>query len=130
MVTMVPGMAATCRLIVIPTHTTCHVFRYPWESAYTGHEVTPDICPLCRENQQHITGDIAYAARQYVAMTMDLDWLQQGQPTGAASGNEFIVEMAKFWESRPSFNDTKGKWEINGNVKNILLVTFSQSVMV
>ena len=89
--------------------------RFPWESAYTGHEVTPDICPLCRENQQHITGDIAYAARQYIAMTQDLEWLQNAEGGLAASGNDFIVEMAKFWESRPTFNDTKQKWEINGN---------------
>ena len=39
--------------------------RYPWESAYTGAEVTPDICPLCRENQQHITGDISFALRDH-----------------------------------------------------------------
>ena len=40
--------------------------RFPWESAYTGAEVTPDLCVACRENQQHITGDIAWAARSLV----------------------------------------------------------------
>ena len=43
-----------------------HVHRFPWESAYTGAEVTPDLCVACRENQQHITGDIAWAARSLV----------------------------------------------------------------
>jgi len=38
-------------------------YRFPWEAAFTGVEVTPEVCPLCRENQQHITGDIAFAAR-------------------------------------------------------------------
>ena len=44
----------------------CHIYRFPWESAYTGAEVTPDLCVACRENQQHITGDIAWAARSLV----------------------------------------------------------------
>ena len=30
--------------------------RYPWESGFTGVEVTPDCCPETRDNQQHITG--------------------------------------------------------------------------
>ncbi len=70
-------------------------------------EVTPDVCPLCRENQQHITGDIAWAARTYVSMTWDLDWLE------VERGNELILEMAKFWQSRPEFNDATERYDIN-----------------
>ena len=91
--------------------------RYPWESAYTGAEVTPDICVPCRENQQHITGDIAYAARILLSLDIDYKWLYDPQ-AGNYSGGQFIIEMAKFWESRPTFNETKGLWEINGR-KNI-----------
>ena len=45
--------------------------RFPWESAYTGAEVTPDICIPCRENQQHITSDIAFVfiANLFVVIT-------------------------------------------------------------
>lgn len=32
--------------------------RFPWESAFTGVEVTPDCCPETRDNQQHITGSL------------------------------------------------------------------------
>ena len=81
--------------------------RFPWESARTGAEVTPDICVPCRENQQHITADIAFAARTFVALTRDLDWL-------AFSGNDFILEMARFWESRPTFDASTGSWDIDG----------------
>ena len=60
-----------------------HVHRFPWESAYTGAEVTPDLCVACRENQQHITGDIAWAARSLVGKKhetkFNLCWLQQNQ---------------------------------------------------
>lgn len=34
--------------------------RFPWESAFTGTEVTPDCCPETRDNQQHITGNSIY----------------------------------------------------------------------
>lgn len=93
-----------------------NVRRFPWESAFTGVEVTPDICPLCRENQQHITGDIAFAARQLVSLVRDYDWLSTPQAATNYTGNDFIVEMARFWASRPTFNTTKNLWEINGEV--------------
>ncbi|XP_019643989.1 PREDICTED: acid trehalase-like protein 1 [Branchiostoma belcheri] len=83
--------------------------RFPWESAFTGVEVTPgDICMECRENQQHITGDIAFAARQYVSATRDLGWLKD------ENGWELIMETARFWKSRPTFNQTRGLYDING----------------
>ena len=97
------------------------IYRFPWESAYSGNEVTPDICVPCRENQQHITGDIAYAARQFVAATRDLDWLLSPDVKGGRTvaeegrtGEEFLREMARFWFSRPSWNTTKERYEING----------------
>ncbi|XP_067687127.1 protein-glucosylgalactosylhydroxylysine glucosidase-like [Haliotis asinina] len=82
--------------------------RYPWESAYTGDEQTPDICVPCRENQQHITGDIALAARQYISATRDVEWLRK------QNGYTFIRDMAKFWKSRPTWNQQKQAYEING----------------
>ena len=56
----------------------CHIHlpfvsidRFPWESARTRLDVTSDFCPEVRLYQMHITGDIAFAARQYVAATGD-----------------------------------------------------------
>jgi len=88
--------------------------RFPWESAFTGVEVTPDICPACRENQQHITGDIAYAARQYISTTWDLDWLTTAQAGTLYTGLDFITEMARFWQSRPKYNESTQRYDING----------------
>lgn len=88
--------------------------RFPWESALTGIEVTPVICPACGENQQHITGDIAFAARQYLSATRDEDWLTQTQAGTNYTGMDFLLEMARFWNSRPSFNATKQRYDING----------------
>lgn len=88
--------------------------RFPWESAYTGNEVTPVICPACAENQQHITGDIAYAARQYISATRDTTWLSTAQAGTTYTGLDFILEMARFWNSRAVFNSTTQRYDING----------------
>jgi trehalose/maltose hydrolase-like predicted phosphorylase len=42
--------------------------RFPWESAFTGTEVTPDCCPETRDNQQHITGFSIYRHINYCAI--------------------------------------------------------------
>lgn len=54
----------------------------------------------------HITGDIAFAARQYVAATGNKNWLLK------ESGGDLIYETARFWGSRAVFNTEKGQYEI------------------
>ena len=70
----------------------------------------------CRENEQHITGDIAFAARQYISATRDVHWLNTsvGVETNNFTGYQFIRKLAEFWYSRPSWNDIKMRYEING----------------
>lgn len=65
--------AFTNNLIQINLSNGC---RFPWESAYTGVEVTQPCCPEVAEFEQHITGCISFAARQYLATTRDEDWLK------------------------------------------------------
>jgi hypothetical protein len=62
--------------------------RFPWESAFTGAEVTPDCCPETSENQQHITADVSLAARQYFALTHDTDWLINSEPVRNIFGHK------------------------------------------
>ena len=81
-------------------------FRYPWESARTGIDVTPYCCPSGRLYELHITGDIAFAARQYFAATGDKDWLLNG------FGGDLIYQTAQFWSSRAVYSDTKNQYEI------------------
>ncbi|CAF1060401.1 unnamed protein product [Adineta steineri] len=81
-------------------------WRFPWESARTGVDVTPDCCPEVRLYQMHITGDIAFAARQYIAATGNRDWLLN------ELGGELIYETARFWGSRAVYNNEKKQYEI------------------
>ena len=88
-------------------------FRYPWESAYSGIEVTPG--PACGDNEQHITGDVSFALRSYIALTQDFQWLSE-VVVGEITPLEFALNMARFWESRPTYNESKRQWEINGKL--------------
>ena len=83
--------------------------RFPWESARSGLDVTPDCCPEVRLYQMHITGDIAFAARQYIAATGDQKWLT------AETGDDLIYETARFWASRAVYNSDRNQYEIHSN---------------
>ncbi|XP_028165174.1 protein-glucosylgalactosylhydroxylysine glucosidase isoform X1 [Ostrinia furnacalis] len=80
-------------------------YRYPWESAYTGVEVTQPCCPEVAEFQQHITGCISFAVRQYLATTRDEDWLKHG-------GCSIVTNIADFWASRAVINYNTGLYDI------------------
>jgi trehalose/maltose hydrolase-like predicted phosphorylase len=54
----------------------------------------------------HITGDIAFAARQYFAATGDKDWLLND------FGGDLIYQAAQFWSSRAVYNNMKKQYEI------------------
>ena len=105
----------------------CSGWRFSWESAYTGLDVTPDCCPEVKLYQLHITGDIAFAARQYVSATRDLEWLNN------QGGQDLIQNIANFWSSRMSYNSTKAQYEIKGlnffynHLNSILKINFRSS---
>ena len=83
-------------------------WQFPWESAFTGYEMTPLICVPCRDYELHITGDVAFAARQYWAMTRDRKWLLQ------EGGVNLIVNTATFWVDRAEYNQAQDRYDING----------------
>jgi kojibiose phosphorylase len=75
---------------------------YPWESADTGEETTPEavITPggevirvLNGEMEVHITGDVAYAVWQYWQATGDNVFFRD-------AGAEVMLETARYWASR------------------------------
>ena len=85
--------------------------RFPWESAWTGGEVCPDFAADVRDYQHHVTGDISFAIRQYLAMTGDVQMFQDIQD--GFSGCQFVRQIAEFWSSRISYNAATGKYDIN-----------------
>ena len=76
--------------------------RFPWESARDGFDVTPASARLANgqlvpirtgELEEHIVGDVAWAAACY------LDWTGD-EAFAAGAGGELFVETARYWASR------------------------------
>ncbi|XP_058826517.1 protein-glucosylgalactosylhydroxylysine glucosidase-like [Topomyia yanbarensis] len=78
-------------------------WQYPWASAFTGREVSPSAEAAAL--QHHITGDVAFAARQYLLATDDMSWM-------LTNGCELAYETAKFWKSRAVYNPDTDKFDI------------------
>lgn len=72
--------------------------RFAWESAATGDEECPTTTPdgkdrfWTREEEVHVTADVAYAIHRYVQATNDIDYL-----FGEAA--EVLFDTARFWAS-------------------------------
>jgi len=92
---------------------------YPWESAWlTDGEVTPLWGAADIETgepmkiwtgiiEQHISADIAYAVWQYYEATGDAAFM-------AEMGYEIILDTARFWASRATWNEEKAQFEYLG----------------
>lgn len=83
------------------------IVRYPWESAFTGREVTSEDYPQIIEFQQHITADIGHAVRQHFFAIHDLNWMKE-------VGCELAIGTAEFWASRVTYNKSTKRYDING----------------
>ena len=89
--------------------------RFPWESARTGQDVTPqqardahgELVPiLTGPREEHIVADVAWAAACYIDWTGD-------QSFAAGPGRELIVQTARWWASRIE-RDADGSGHIRG----------------
>ncbi len=77
--------------------------RYAWMCTTSGLEQCDswDI----GLSEVHITADVAYAVNQYGAITGDEDFIVD-------YGAEILIETARYWESRFSFNEESGKYNL------------------
>lgn len=89
--------------------------RFAWESAGDGSDVTPSSARLATgelvpirtgELEEHIVGDVAWAAAFYLAWTGDDEF-------AAGPGRDLIVETARYWASRVRM-DRDGRAHIYG----------------
>jgi kojibiose phosphorylase len=89
--------------------------KFPWESASTGEEETPEwardfdgkiIRIHTQEMEHHITADIAHAVYRYHIVTGDDSFMEN-------YGYEIIFETARFWASRVEYKKRSGTYEIN-----------------
>ncbi|MBC1547242.1 glycoside hydrolase family 65 protein [Listeria sp. FSL L7-1435] len=87
---------------------------YPWESAFSGEEETPEFAAInirtgTRQkvasaiSEHHLVADIAYAVCEYEAATGDAQFMVD-------CGAELLLETAEFWISRATHRN--GRLEI------------------
>ena len=88
---------------------------FPWQSGSDGREETQivHLNPISGEwgedfssLQRHVSLAIAYNVWQYVNASDDLDFLKK-------YGAEMILEIARFWASKTSFDKNTGKYSID-----------------
>jgi hypothetical protein len=102
---------------------TTPALMFPWESAFTGYETQfggGRIGPW-GEFEQHISGDISFAARQYFYATQDASWLKEvGYPliAGIASFYAARIEAREGETGLFDFNQVMGPDEYNYPVNN------------
>jgi trehalose/maltose hydrolase-like predicted phosphorylase len=91
--------------------------RFAWESAASGRDVTPTSARLATgelvrirtgELEEHIVGDVAWAASCYLAWTGD-------EAFATGPGRDLFLETARYWASRVRF-DADGRAHIYGVV--------------
>ncbi|MDH3699026.1 MAG: hypothetical protein OEQ81_10195 [Flavobacteriaceae bacterium] len=85
--------------------------RFPWESADTGHEVTPEwtadgtVRIWTGERELHITSMVVYAMITYYEATGNIDFVLD-------YGAEILFETTRFWQSRLEYNKKEDRYEL------------------
>lgn len=92
--------------------------RFPWESAFTGTEVTHPCCPEIAQQEIHISPDIMFAMQKHFAQTNDYVWLCEHAWPIAADVAEFLLSRASCEESQGTchFRNVMGPDEDHANV--------------
>lgn len=87
---------------------------YPWQSGSDGREESQSLHLNPRSGnwiadnsrlQRHISAAVAYNVRQYYQVTRDMEFL-------SFYGAEMLLEIARFWASTATWNDTLQRYEI------------------
>ena len=94
---------------------------FPWESALTGTEVqfSQGTIGPWGKYEQHISGDVAFAARQYWYVTADIDWLKRiGYPMAKGIADFYARRVVATSSTSYSFNEVMGPDEYNWPVNN------------
>lgn len=87
-------------------------YHYPWESAYTGFEVSPEKCPSndtdCLKKRLFTTTGVALAIRYYISMTRDRDFMINT----IYQGCDMSREVTRFLASQLTFNEELKRFEL------------------
>jgi trehalose/maltose hydrolase-like predicted phosphorylase len=85
--------------------------RYPWEQGDFGGDVSPFAD--ARKSKIHTSADISYGMRSYLRHTHSREFLTQSVSSDAGvRGEDFLNEVAKYWNGRFNFETLTNQYEI------------------
>lgn len=88
--------------------------RYPWEQGDYGVDVSPfaDM----RKSKIHVSADISFGIRSYLRVTHSREFLLQSMSSEVAvRGEEYINEIAKYWNDKFELDPMSNQYEIKSN---------------
>ncbi|XP_062121281.1 protein-glucosylgalactosylhydroxylysine glucosidase isoform X2 [Drosophila sulfurigaster albostrigata] len=90
--------------------------RFPWESAYTGTEVTNPCCPEVAQQEIHISPDISFALQKLFAQSQDYNWLCERAWPIVAEVADFLLSRASCEANACHFRQVMGPDEDHANI--------------
>ena len=89
-------------------------YHFPWRSATSGADVSPDSCPAdhlnCHWNRLFVTAGVSYGIRMYYSLTRDHDYMVNTIYTGC----DVSREIAKFLAGQAIYNPEHGRYDMIG----------------
>lgn len=87
--------------------------RYPWEQGDYGIDVSSTQDE--RTNKIHTSADISFGVRSYLRATHNREYvLQSLSSDSSVRGEDFINEIAQYWNSRLQLDSSTDRYEIKG----------------
>lgn len=88
--------------------------HFPWESAYSGADVSPDSCvkqdPQCNWRKIFVTAGVSWAIRQYYSITRDRDFMINPVYRGC----DLSRDIAKFLANQAVYNPKNARYDMTG----------------
>lgn len=88
--------------------------HFPWESAYSGSDVSPDSCvkddPQCNWRKIFVTAGVSWAIRQYYSLTRDRDLMINP----VFRGCDLSRDIAKFLANQAVYNPKNARYDMTG----------------
>lgn len=94
--------------------------RYPWEQGDYGVDVSPfnDM----KKSKFHVSADISFGLRNYLRVTHSREFLLQSVSSEVSiRGEEFLNEIAKYWNDKFDVDPISNQYEIKSIYQTSLL---------
>lgn len=84
--------------------------RYPWEQGDYGQDLSSMMD--MRKKKILVTGAVSFGTRAYIRMSHDKDFLVN-DIAASLKGEDFVGELAKYWNSKLTYNTGNQLFELN-----------------